>query len=428
MHTRPHPRLLDLVRQAGESTGVRWALLALALLLSGCADSTGPDPVDRVELPRALSVAEQEVVAANQGFALNFLETAVAQDDGQGNLFLSPLSVSMALGMTANGAAGETLDSIQAVLGLAHLTRDEMNEAYHDLLDLIAGLDPTVETSVANSAWSRKGVPFVPAFAERVETWFDAEVQELDFAGDPDGSRETMNGWVSDRTGGRIDEIVAQVKPNDILFLLNAVYFKGAWTTQFDRDETGPATFYLAEEETAQVPMMREEEMPGRFLVEPGLVVGELPYGGDAFALVVAVPQDGDADALARDLTPGVWDDWMARLEADTLEVALPRFETETDLELEPVLRAMGMGIAFDDHRADFTDLTPIPSTRIDRVKHKTFLAVDEVGTEAAGATSVTIGPTSAPPSLRADRPFLLAIRERLTGSLLFVGIIRDPR
>ena len=404
----------------------RW-LLIVTPLLAACGNSgMGLDRLD--SLPRALSLQEQEVLRASNDFAFRLLRE-VAEEEGAGhNLFLSPLSVSMALGMAANGTAGSTLDSIKAVLGLEHQSRQDFNEGYRDLLDLLRTLDPRVELNIANSAWARLGFPIRSSFLDDVRTYFGAEATELDF--DDPGAKDVINAWVSDRTNGRIKDIVQTIDTTDILFLINAVYFLGDWTTQFDPDETRQGAFQLDQGAgSVQVPLMSEGEMPLRMYFDGArsVQVGELPYGGDAFSMVIALPEQGGLDDLVGSLTAEAWSSWMEGLRADTMRVVMPRYELEYEIELSEVLKALGMAIAFDPDRADFSLLTEVGGIYIDRVRHKTFLKVDEEGTEAAAATSVAIGVTSAAPSFTVDRPFLLAIGERLTGTIMFLGAVYDP-
>lgn len=398
---------------------------ALALA-AACSDPVGP-PAAIEQLPRALSVSEQEVIDASNTFAFDLLREASMRTDSA-NVVLSPLSASMALGMTMNGADGETYDEMHAMLGFGAMTRDEVNQAYHDVLDLLLDLDPAVEIAIANSTWAREGFPFLPSFYETITSYFNAEANVLDFAR-PDAP-DIINAWVEEKTKGRIDTIIDRIDGDAIMFLLNAVYFKGDWRTQFDPAKTRPAPFRLDDGTTVQVQMMTASDMPVRLGHVGGVQVAELPYGGDAFTMVVALPPQGTplADLVAT-LDRATWDSWVASLGAlNGADVAVPRFELEFEQTLNQTLQALGMEAAFDDTRADFSRLTDATGIVIKAVKQKTFMRVDEVGTEAAAVTSVEVGVTSLGPSIRLDRPFLLAIRERHSGTILFTGLIGDPR
>ena len=412
-----------------QGCGAGLALL-LSVLLAGCDLFTGPgETPSRIEaLPRALTVSEREVIARSNAFAFELLREVHQREDGP-NVFLSPLSASMALGMTLNGAAHATFDSMRATLGFEGLAQDEINRAYHDLTELLLKLDPKVELAIANSIWARQGVPFLPSFFEVVGTWFDAEAQTLDF-GSP-AALAAINGWAAAKTKNRIPKVLDEITPLQIMFLLNAVYFKGDWTDRFDVGMTNASSFRLGDGQTVQVPTMHGTIKAAVFH-RPGVALGELAYGGQAFVLTIAMPEgDGSLADLITTLDAETWADWTGTLPAGDyaklagIDVALPKLELTYEKYLNDALTAMGMGLAFTGD-ADFTRMTP-GGAYIDFVKQNTFLKVDEKGTEAAAVTTVAMA-TSMPPSLIVDRPFLLAIRERLSGTILFLGVIGDPR
>lgn len=407
------------------SSGLTVIAAGVLALAGGCSDPVGP-PAAIEELPRALSVAEQDVIDASNTFAFDLLREAYVRTDSP-NVVLSPLSASMALGMTMNGADGATYDEMHAMLGFGAMTRDEVNHAYRDILDLLLDLDPSVEIAIANSTWAREGFPFLPAFYETITTYFDAEAHVLDFSR-PDAP-DVINAWVDEQTNGRIDGIIDQIDGDAIMFLLNAVYFKGDWRTQFDPAKTRPAPFQLDGGTSVQVQMMTASDMPVRLGHVDGVQVAELPYGGDAFTMVVALPPEGTpVTELVATLDRATWEGWMASLgELHPADVSVPRFEIEFEQTLNQTLQALGMEAAFDDGRADFSRLTDASGVFVKAVKQKTFMRVDEVGTEAAAVTSVEMGVTSVGPNIRLDRPFLLAIRERHSGTILFTGVIGDP-
>lgn len=402
-----------------------WLLTACA---SACGDPTAPGGAPEIieSLPRALTVTEREIIDASNTFAFDLLREVHAREGASPNVFLSPLSASMALAMTMNGAAGETFDEMRATLGFAGLGQDEINRSYRDLTAMLLELDARVELEIANSTWARQGFPFEPAFFDAVTEWFDAEARELDFA-DP-AAVDAINGWAADRTNGRIEKVIDRIDPLHILFLLNAVYFKGQWTDRFDPDDTRTAPFTLADGSEIQVQRMNGKPEAGLARVD-GVEIGELPYGGRAFVMTIVLPpRDGSLAALVAGLDAATWERWIDAVgEYHELTVGLPKVELEYETELNDALVAMGMVRAFDDRLADFSRLTPEPAW-IDFVKQNTFLRVDEEGTEAAAVTTVGIGTTSAGPMLIVDRPYLLAIRERLSGTILFLGAIGDPR
>lgn len=400
--------------------------LSTALLVTGCgSDPTGPSS-SITELPRQLTMAEEVVIARSNTFGFDLMkELDPAWDPSSPNTIISPLSATMALGMALEGADGTTFEAMRDALRFQGLAREEINASYRGLLDMLLELDPEVEMRIANSTWSKEGFPFVQAFFDAVTATFDAEVRELDFE-DP-ASKDIINAWVNEKTGGRIKEIVEVINPLDILFLINAVYFKGSWTTRFKSADTQPRPFRLEGGEEVSVPTM-SGEIPGRRGYSGDVQLAELPYGGEAFAMVLALPPDGTSVGdLVATLDDDAWARWMSALHDNDVLIELPRFELEWESSLNDALLAMGMGPAFVP-QADFSRMTPAPDAYISSVKQKTFMKVDEEGTEAAAVTSVTVGVTSAPMPLQLNRPFLVAIRERLSGTILFLGAIRDPR
>jgi serine protease inhibitor len=406
-------------------TAIVALLLALALtLLAGCDSSrvpTAPVPA------RPLTAAEQAVVRGSNAFAFRLLNEVLARDTTE-NTILSPLSASLALGMTANGARGETLDSMLAVLGFRGLDADELNRSAKGISDLILKLDPKVDMRVANSVWANEGFPFHESFFEAVRQWYDAEARTLPFA-DP-ATLGIINGWVQANTGGKIDKILDVIPPQAVMYLINALYFKGDWTYRFDPARTRPADFTtVAGERTAVKLMDQIAELP--YAEVDGVQLVELPYASGGFAMTLVLPAPGQRiDDVARGLDAGRWAEWVAALEKQEVQVQLPRFRAETDKVLNDPLIALGMGIAFGLGAADFSGLSPAGrDLAISMVRQKTFIQVDELGTEAAAVTAVEISRTSMParPVFRADRPFLLAIRERSSGALLFLGRIGAP-
>jgi serpin B len=405
---------------------MRCRLAALALFAAACTGGPVTEPL--TELPRPLTDAEADLISADNAFAFALLNTIAPTEAGE-NVFISPLSIGMALGMAYNGASGGTREAMAATLRLEGLSLDQVNASYRSVIDLLRGLDPTVEFTIANSIWHRLEIALAPAFLDRTATYFDATVQALDFASP--AAAETINAWVSDETRGRIEEIVTPPIPEEtIAYLINAIYFKGSWTSRFDRARTADGPFFRPDGTTRSVPLMHTAEPIPLFVTyDAGIMIGELPYGGGAYRMTIVVPQDPAAlDGLVASLTQARWDGWITDLDSTALHVTLPKFTMEYDRELADDLKALGMEVAFCDNPwADFTELYPPGGACISAVKHKTFVLVDEEGTEAAAVTSVEIGLTSAPPMLVVDRPFLFAIREALSGTILFMGKITDP-
>ncbi|MBA2670367.1 MAG: serpin family protein, partial [Gemmatimonadetes bacterium] len=341
--------------------------------------------------------------------------------------FLSPLSASMALGMTMNGARGDTFDGMRSTLGFAGMGQAEINASYRSLIDLLRGLDRGVDMRIANALWARQGFALRPEFVASSRQFFDAETRELDFS-DP-ATIGIINQWVSQGTNGRIPTILDRIDPDIVLYLMNAIYFKGSWTQQFDPRRTADAPFRRADGTEQRVRMMSVAGATVLAHQDSDVQIVDLPYSRGAFSMTLVLPGHGRSiDSVLAMLDSDRWTDWMGRLNKQRLDVSLPRFRLEYEQMLNETLQALGMERAFLPGGADFSGMSPLGHDLfIQEVKQKTFIEVNEEGTEAAAVTSVGIGPTSAPPSFRADRPFLVVIRERLSGTILFVGTIGAP-
>ncbi|NMB75710.1 MAG: serpin family protein [Myxococcales bacterium] len=396
-------------------------LFSVVVALCGCSGGDGRLPVP------GLGQRELSLLEASNQFGFSLFAKVIEHSDG-GNVFISPLSVSMALGMTENGAAGETLTAMKATLGHAGLTDEEINRGYRTLIDYLTRLDPHVKMEIANSIWYRQGLAVLPSFIEINRAFFDALVAALDF--DDPSAADTINAWVSAATHGRIDKIVAKpIDPALVMFLINAVYFKGDWTYRFDKSATTPAAFHGTRGEV-EVPMMNLHDDELAYLDDGDVQILDLPYGDGKFAMAFLLPApEQTVDQLAASLTPERWAGWMARLIPQEGDVFLPRFELTFETTLKSVLSALGMEIAFDAGRADFSRILAEGGLFISEVRHKSYVRVDEEGTEAAAVTSVEVGITSVPASFvfRADRPFLYLLHERASGALLFLGKLVDP-
>ncbi len=323
-----------------------------------------------------------------------------------------------------NGATGETWNQMRDALGLGSLAEEQINASYESLLELLVGLDPAVETAVGNSVWTRRGFPVHADFLGTARETFGAEVAELDFAS-PSASMR-INQWVEAATNGRIEDIVPAVIPASVvMYLINAVYFKGSWTFRFDPSDTRHEPFHLDDGSTRTVPLMTfRRELPYR--ENSRFQAVDLPYGGRAFAMTVLLPRHGvSVDALAASLEAGEWEDIAAGFDDTDVRLFLPRFRMAYERTLNDDLAALGMVDAFD-RRADFTRLSPVGGLFISEVKQKSWVDVNEEGTEAAAATVVTMV-ESAGLVVRADRPFLFFVRERLSGAILFAGKLASP-
>jgi serpin B len=337
----------------------------------------------------------------------------------------------MALGMTLNGAGGTTRQAMEETLELHGLTPEEINESYRHLIDLLVGLDPTVQFGIANSIWYREqGQDPEAAFLEACQQYFDARISPMDFS--DEGAADTINAWVEEHTGGKIDQIVQSPIPGDvIMFLINAIFFKGSWTYQFDEDRTEDGYFFRSDGSPVMCPMMTQRGLFRHYDHDDYRVL-DLPYGDGAFRMTIFVPRPhNDLDSLLAQIDPERFDSqkmdfWLGFLSSDSLDIFLPRFTLEYELELKEVLSSMGMAEAFSP-AADFTQMYAGGGVWIDKVKHKTFVEVNEEGTTAAAVTSVVMIDSIDDSLFYVDRPFLFVIREAVSGTALFIGKVVDP-
>lgn len=403
----------------------------VSLALAACSSATEPvqPPKQITALPRILSADEQLVIAANNRFGFRLLQAVSAGASGA-NVFLSPLSASMALGMTMNGAAGQTQDEMRTALGFGTQSMERIDASYESLVPMLRALDPKVDIRIANALFARTGFPFEPAFIALVQQRFAAQATTLDFSAP--GALATINGWADRNTNGKIPKVLDSIDSSIVMLLMNAVYFKGSWTTRFPAAKTKDDVFTTSQRALVPVRMM-ETETTARLAILPDLTALDLPYGGQAYSMTVLLPtQTTSAAQIVATLTDARWDSIVGRLTPTKVRVQLPKFRLSYSGQLAAPLQSLGMRQAFVPLGADFTAMS---STRghelfIDFVKHDTFIDVNEEGTEAAAVTTVGIGTTSAgaPPVLvRVDRPFVLAIRERLSGTVLFLGLIERP-
>lgn len=417
---RPDPAMSNLLSRS--------ALIG-ALLLAACSEGTGPGdagntPVDSLTaLPRALTAVEREGIQANNSFALHLLRTTASSRSG--NVLLSPLSVSFALGMTMNGAGGETLAEMNRTLGWGTRTRAETNAAYRDLRTMLPTLDNSTTIRIANGLWVRQPLVIDTGFLREAQTFFNAPAQSLRTS---QIMYDSVNVWGNRHTDGMIPRVLQEPPREDLAMLLaNAVYFSGTWRDKFDPAKTTPMPFTLASGTQVSHPMMQRA---GDFNVyqTSQLMAAELLYGNAAYSMVVVAPASGTAAALAARLDSATYATIVQGLRpADNRSmIFLPRFKVKGSLELSPELKAMGMPRAFTT-AAEFPRLVDI-RTRLDFVQHSVALEVDERGSRAAAVTVVGAVPVSLPPSYQFNRPFVFFIRERLSGTILFTGVVNDPR
>ena len=407
---------------------VKIIISALMLLpVFSCKES----PVEPQEyVPITLDLKSQQIVDSSNNFGINLFKEIVNEAQGGENLMISSLSVSQALGMTRNGARGTTRDEMTVMMGFSVDNDEELNESNKTIRQALLKADNMVETIIANSIWYRNTFTVGQEFVDVNKKYYDAEVEGLDFT-DVGGSKKTINKWVEDKTKGKIKTIVDKINPYDVMFLINAVYFKGKWKWRFKKEDTVDQPFHFADGHTGNVKMMSRETDLEYF--DAGNCSGiALPYGNGHFRMIVILPDENvSLKELISGLDADIINGYVRSASMRSVDVKLPKFSFRSEAELKMPLQELGMKTAFTDF-ADFSGIAPASGLYVSSVKHKTFVEVNEEGTEAAAVTSVTVGVTSAGPGEGAvpfvvDRPFLFLIGEKDTGAVLFMGQVYNP-
>ena len=410
------------------------ALLTILLFASSSCDKNEKLP-DNGELPDPIEISlrgeEVEMLEADQQFAFDFFTRVYdAEKIGQDrNFMISPLSLSMALAMTRNGAAGETEAAMTETLKLTPFNDEEaINSYYSKLREALLATDPSTKLSIANSIWTNKHIVIKPAFIATNRDYFHSTVEAIDFA-DP-ATVGRINQWASDNTRELIDHVLDETDPMALMYLLNAIYFKGIWTSQFDKKQTEKAPFTDENGSIKQVDMMHQKA-EFNYSENETMQMVELPYGNQAFSMVVLLPKAGkklvDINELLRE--GSAWGTLNSGLRSAMVDLHLPRFKTEYNIRLNDLLTDMGMGVAFTPGQADFSRMSDLEAF-ISFVDQFTYISTDEEGTEAAAVTIVGVELTSVGPprevTFHANRPFIYLIREQSTGAILFMGAVKN--
>ena len=383
-------------------------------------------PIER-GTPRELTTLEKQLVESDNSFGLKlFKEIAKTQVDT--NIFISPLSIAMALSMTYNGSAGTTEEAMRNTLEFGNMSFQDINESFKSLIQLLTNLDPKVKFQIANSIWYRLGFSVEQDFLDVNKTYFDAEVRDLDFSSPT--APDIINAWVDENTNGKIKEIIDRINPLVVMYLINAIYFKGTWTYEFDKDLTTDDIF--TKTDSSQVPCrMMNQEGNFSYLENTDFQAVDLPYGDGKFSMTILLPKPGKSiDEFIAEITTENWIQWTNAFTENAGKLYMPKFKLEYEIKLNKSLSNMGMGIAFDIRQADFSRINPNEDLFISEVKHKTFVEVDEEGTEAAAVTSVEISLTMTDPTgfiMVVNRPFVFIIRENHSNTILFMGKVVEP-
>ncbi len=423
------------------------------LLLASAAFACARPPANNVSATQpSEEVSINRLAAAHNNFGFELFRQLLEREPGE-NIFISPTSVTLALSMTWNGARGETKEAMAQTLSLSGLTTEEVNKASAFLLSSLRSADPKVQLEIANSLWARKGISFSSEFLKLNHNFYGAEVRTLDFASP--AAIKTINAWVAQKTHNRIKSIISQLVSEEVLVLINAVYFKGKWASLFDKKLTRERNFYRADG-TAKLHPLMHQEGEYQYYAGEGFQLVRLPYGKGQISLLVFLPEVWEPEEpaprqegkkaiagrglavlnLARRLTQENWKRWLDNLQEKKGEIALPKFRLEYEKSLNEVLKEMGMAPAFDWSRANFTGMMSAVTDMqfaISDVRHKSFVEVNEEGTEAAAVTAVKMIATAVPTQpekfvMIVDRPFLYAIQDEKTGAILFLGAVFDPK
>lgn len=400
------------------------AIVVLTIGLSGGACAVSQETA--VEPPQVRSIVD-----GNNAFAFDLYGRLSGRE---GNLFLSPFSVSSALAMTYAGARGPTAEEMARVLRFPP-GQEELNPVFGALLrDLGGGEAKGYQLHIANALWAQKGYPFLKSFLDIGKTHYAAALEELDFVQAAEEARQTINAWVEKQTEEKITNLIPSGVLDDLtrMVLTNAIYFKGAWTKEFDKSDTQEQEFWTTPDRSVQAPLMQKTD-DFNYGETDDCQVLELPYAGGDLSMVVLLPRDrGGLEALERGLSASAFAQYLSNLRTMKVEVSLPKFKVTSKFSLKDALTAMGMPLAFT-YDADFSGMTGNKELYISAVLHKAFVDVNEEGTEAAAATAVVMTLKSAPalrekPKVfRADHPFVLIIRDKRSASVLFLGRVANP-
>ena len=416
-------------------------VILMVILLSACEfASADTGDVAQSDLPRDMAPVipaadAQTLLDGNSAFAFDFYRQV--HGDG-GNLIYSPYSISLAMAMLYGGAEGETASQIASSLHFT-LPADQFHPALNALaLDLaqrpaqskkIDRKNP-MQLSIANAVWGQSDYPFEKAYLDLLAVNYGAGVRLLDFTTEPDSARQQINDWVDRETKGKIKKVMppGSIEPSTRMVLANAVYFKAAWQEAFVENLTSDAPFTLLDGMQVQVPTMQTDgEIPVRAGSGDGYQAVALPYKGELAEMVIILPDQGRFESVESTLDNAKFATILDELRPSNLTLYMPRFEFTVDFDLKTVLSAMGMPLAFDETKADFSGITKAERLYTQQALHTAYILVNEAGTEAAAVTLVLEAPVSLPQELRIDRPFIFIIRDVPTGTILFVGRVLNP-
>lgn len=399
--------------------------LILVVLLAGLFSCESTNDVQKMERKSLdLTKVEKDVLGGSTQFGLDLFK-AVSKQEIYKNRMISPLSVSLAFGMVINGAENNTLKQIKEYMGYSGLSNDEVNQANLSLISKMANVNKSVVFDIANSVWYRQGFSIKEKFLNDNKYFYNAEISKLDFSNP--SSVNTINNWVSGKTNGKIPTIIDDIDPRSVLFLINALYFKGDWMYIFDETKTKTVPFYN-EDKTNAVTDVKMMHLKTNFnnYVDENLVCVDIPYGDSLFSMKVIMPADGQSfNNMLYMLDKNYLSKINKEMKLGEIEVGLPRFRVSDNMELQDVLASMGITDAFTD-KADFSKITD-DFIYISKVIHKTYIDVNEKGTEAAAVTAVDFRTTSIGQNFIFNKPFIFIISAYGYDNVMFIGSIVNP-
>jgi serpin B len=400
--------------------------ITIPLLFVQCSKNPQESlPTEPVKID--LTPVQVSLVGSGNSFAFDIFREVVGNAAASENIMISPLSISYALSMALNGAYGTTQDSMFKALRINDLTPEELNNSFKNLTKSLLTVDQRVLMAIANSVWIEQDFLVKQSFIDILTRYYNAESREFDI--DDSTVPDKINAWIEDKTNGLIKDMIDKLDDNTVMLLINAIYFKGKWKLQFDKNETDQKPFYKPGGSSAEVPTMIQTA-DFKVYDGDGFILGEFPYGQGNFVMDIILPDAREgASALLPSVTDEAFTGWIGNLSVNKVDLYLPRFKYGYKKQLNDILTDMGMGIAFNDG-ADFTNIADYPPLIINRVLHQSFIETNEEGTEAAAVTTVEFGTTSYPPpnvQFNADHAFLYIIRETTTNTIIFMGRVADP-
>jgi serpin B len=389
-----------------------------------------PEATDNIRRDIPLTKSEQAIVQGNNTFAFRLLRTVIQNEEENKNILVSPLSASLALAMLNNGAARTTRNEIQTALGYGDCTQDDMNGYFQKMIAAMQTADTCVTFESANSIWIREDFPVLAPFTETNQHYYGAQIRNVAF--NPE-TADLINSWCAEKTHGNIKKILEQISPDAVMYLLNALYFKGSWRHSFNREWTEDAPFYNQDGTTVSVPAMFQAYRYPNYAKTDAYEIAELPYGNEAFSMVLILPAPGVAPAsILEEMDADAWENTRTQMRQTAVNLWLPRFKVAYDRELNDDLKALGMQSMFNYETADFTLIHPTEPLYVTKVGQKTTLSVDEEGSEASAVTVIEMavgsipGDGSPPVNLKINRPFIYLIKEQSTGSISFIGVTKN--